>query len=172
MILKYSEFINEKLGNKFYHFSESALKPGDILKSKICDNQVYLDRVMPVYREVAKEHGFEWPICHGYCFTEPKFIYTGDNIESFKENDLKNTICYEIIADADIHIGAIDRSAMYTTMLLEGKTYVNIETYARQYFMNPPTTYKEAICSRFRVIGPIERSEWTVEKPSIATSLH
>jgi hypothetical protein len=169
MILKYQGFINEHITRRFYHFSESILQPGDTLKSKICDNPIYLESVMPIYKEVAKEHGFEWPICHGYCFTSPKWILTTGDIESYKENDMKNTICYEVIADAAFHIGAIDRSAMYATMLLEGGaiSYHSITQYAKQYFMNPPTTYKEAICSRFRVVNSLERSEWSVEAPQI-----
>lgn len=167
MILRYKGFINENLNRKFYHFSELILEPGEILRSKICDDQLYINSVMPIYSEVAKEHGFEWPICHGYCFTDPKYIFTG-NTQSYKENSMQNTICYEIIADADFHIGAIDRSSMYTTMLLKGEKIneASIEGYARQYFMEAPTTYREAICSRFRVIRPLERSEWSVERPT------
>ena len=173
IILKYKGFINEQLNNKFYHFSESVLKPGEILKSKICDEQtplfdLYINKVMPVYRDVAKNHGFEWPVFHGYCYTTPEYIQPMNNVESYKETVLKNTMCYEVIADADIHIGAIDKSAMLATMSLEHNSISEslIEVWAKQYFMSPPTSYKEAICGRFKVVCAIERSEWSVGRPS------
>ena len=162
-----SETIRSVNTNKFYHFSESQLEAGDILKNGICENQIYLDVVMPIYREVAKENGFEWPICHGYCFTGPKFILAGDPT-NFKETHLKDTVCYEVEADADFHIGAIDRSSQYITMLLENGSISkeSIKDYAKQYFMTPPTTYKEAICSKFRVVRALDRTEWDVERVS------
>lgn len=150
----------------YYHFSNVNLNQGDLIKSSICDDPVYLNEVMPVYRDVAKSHGFNWPVIHGYCFDSPNFIFTtGQSPEDFRRQYLDGFMCYEVVAEDDVHEGAIDRSAQYSTMLLKsGSISIDmINIYANQYFMNPPTTYKECICSSFRIVEKMKDNEWKAE---------
>ena len=149
----------------YYHFSKRDLKPGDLIRSSICEDPVYLHTILPIYQEVAESHGFNWPIVHGYCFDSPNWIFTSGP-DKTQEEALKNYQCYRVIAEDDVHEGAIDRSAQLATMLFRAGSITENEVsrYARQYFMRPPTTYKESICSSFRVVERMNPEDWGIKQ--------
>ncbi len=158
---EFASFYQEEIF--YYHFSPVNLNPGDIITSSICEDPVYLDIVMPIYRREAKKHGFDWPVVHGYCFDSPNWITTSS---SFSRESLKDYKCYKAVARGLVHEGAVDRSSQYATMLLHHGTITEEEIagYAHQYFMPPPTSYKESICGSFQVIDVLNDGDWEIKQ--------